>query len=146
MSVRALMTAPSSRTPRGDVERELLAAARHLGDGALGDLLEAFDVFELRRHLVDGRPRIDGALDERLLGADVELEDVELDSVGGRRVARELIEQVIRGRLGQRREVLAETLLEELRDLRRVVARLPEPLLRRDLELLVGLLLLVAQA
>ena len=73
----------TSRAPRGDVEGELLRAARDLGDGALRDLVEALDVLELAGHLVDRRRRVDRALDEGLLRLDVELEDVELDLVRG---------------------------------------------------------------
>ena len=57
-----------------------------------------------------------------------------------------LIEEVVSRRLGQRREILAESLLEQLRHGGGVVARAAEELLRRRLELLVELPLLIAEA
>ena len=62
-----------------------------------------------------------------------------------RHLARDLIEQIERGRLGQRRQLLAEALAHQLGDRLGVVARLAEQLLRRRLQLLVQRLALGAR-
>src|SRR4051794_14448025 len=65
-SLSALMI-DASRTLRRDVEGELLGAAGHLGDGALGDVLEAIDLLQLGGDLVDRRAGVGRPLDEGLL-------------------------------------------------------------------------------
>src|SRR5450631_1076473 len=125
-----LMIVFRSRALGGDVEGELLAAVRDLGDGPLGHLIEAIDLFQLGGDLVDGGGSVGGPLDERLLRPDLQLRDVQLYLVGRRNLARNLIEQIEGGRFGQRRQILPEALPHELGDRLGVVARLAEQLLR----------------
>src|SRR5580698_11510110 len=75
----ALMVVFRSRTLGGDVEGELLAAVRDLGDGPLGHLLEAIDLLQLGGDLVDCGGRVGGPLDEGLFRTDLQLGDVQLD-------------------------------------------------------------------
>src|SRR3954447_5865493 len=86
-SEMALMA--GSRAFRVDGQRELLGAARDLGDRPLGHVVEAVDLLQLGGDLVYRGPRVDRPLHERLLGADVELAHVQLDLVGGRDLARD---------------------------------------------------------
>src|SRR3954469_9245267 len=141
-----LMIVFRSRALGGDVEGELLAAVRDLGDGALGHLLEAVDLLQLGGDLVDGGGRVGGPLHEGLLGANLQLRDVQLDLVGRRHLARDLIEQVEGRRLGQRGQVLAEPFAHELGHRLGIVAWLAEQLLRLRRELLVQRLALRAEA
>src|SRR6266508_4510802 len=130
---RRFASALMSGAPRVDGQRELLLAARDLGDGALADFVEAVDVLQLGRDLVDRGARIGRPLDERLLGSDVELADVQLDLVGRRHLARDLIEQIERGRLWRRRQLLAIAALEQDRNRVGILPRRAEQLRGRSL-------------
>src|SRR6185312_10021947 len=139
-----VMTLAPSRTRRGDGEIELFELARlrllargrrvarrrrrHRRDLALLRRLEALDLVELRRQVVDLRRGFDGAFHINLFWLYFELRNIEFSLIARWDVARDLVEDVVSGHRRHRRKSALGPAVQLLRHRLAVDARLAEQL------------------